>query len=208
MIKYRGKHLSREERIHRKRKRISTVLLIAVGLLLLWGLTLRDNTAEQQTPEVPPVPVAEEVEVEVVIVEHDPVREDIPMDAELQRLLYQACEETGVPYELALAVTWRETGFRNITGDNGDSAGYMQVQERWHEERMERYGVTDLMDPYSNFLIGCDYLAELLEKDRGIEWVLHSYNGGQSYANKMEKSGKVSQYVHDVLNYMNNMEEF
>ena len=153
-------------------------------------------------PTVAAVP-ASVAEAEAVSMERDPVREDIPLSAENQRLLWQACEETGVTYELALAVIWKETDFRNIKGDDGKSAGYMQVQPQWHGDRMEKYGVTDLMDPYSNFLVGCDYLAELAEKDRGIEWMLHAYNGGMSYANKLAKAGKVSQYARTVLTYIN-----
>ena len=147
-------------------------------------------------------------DVEAVPMERDPVRDDIPLDAETQLLLWQACEETGLTYELALAVIWKETNFRNVIGDGGDSYGYMQAQPRWHGDRMERLGVTDLMDPYSNFLVGCDYLAELAEKDRGIQWMLHAYNGGPAYANEMKQAGKVSQYAEDVLNYMNDLGGF
>ena len=140
--------------------------------------------------------------------EQTPVREDIPLDEETQLLLYEVCTEKGIPYELALAVINQETDFRNIIGDDGASTGYMQVQRRWHEDRMERLGVTDLGDPYGNFLVGCDYLAELLGKGRGTEWALMAYNGGPTYANEMAKAGKTSQYAKDVLNYMNNLEEF
>ena len=186
-----------------------SIVVWAVALIaaLLYGGTSVSEPSEQ--PEEPPMvvqvippPVAIGTEVEAAPMERDPVREDIPLDAEEQRLLWQACEETGITYELALAVIWKETNFRNIKGDGGDSYGYMQVQPRWHSERMDRYGVTDLMDPYGNFLVGCDYLAELAAKDRGIEWVLHGYNGGPSYANDMAKAGKTSQYAKDVLNYM------
>lgn len=165
------------------------------------------DDAPVTAPEAVVVTVAE---VEAVPMERAPVRGDVPLDAETQRLLWQACEETGIVYELALAVIWKETEFRNITGDDGASAGYMQVQQRWHMDRMERLGVTDLSDPYGNFLVGCDYLAELANRGRGIEWMLHAYNGGPSYANKMAKAGKVSQYAKDVLNYMKflTMEEF
>ena len=125
--------------------------------------------------------------------EFDPVRDDIPFDAELQRLLYQACGETGIRYELALAVIWQETDFRNIVGDGGESTGYMQVQEKWHRKRMERLGVSDLSDPCGNFLVGLDFLAELLEK-YDLSSALTAYNSG--------KPGN-SQYAKDVLNYMN-----
>lgn len=177
---------------------------MVAAALVLYDTGPVDTPVEQ--PENPvivqPIPEPEPV---VVVEEEafDPVREDIPLDAETQRLLWQACEETGIQYELALAVIWQETDFRNITGDSGASAGYMQIQRRWHEERMERLGVTDLTDSYGNFLVGCDYLAELIEKDCGLEWALHAYNGGPSYANKMAKAGKISQYVKNVLNYTN-----
>ena len=148
------------------------------------------------------------IEPETPVV-YDPVREDIPLDAETQKLLYQACDATGIQYELALSVIKKETDFRNIVGDSGNSIGYMQIQPRWHGERMERLGVSDLADPYGNFLVGCDYLAELMGKEYGLEWALHAYNGGPSYANKMAKAKKVSQYAEDVLNYMNKiMEDF
>lgn len=159
------------------------------------------------TEVVPVVYVAAEEPV-AASMERDPVRSDIPMSAKNQRLLWQACEETGVVYELALAVIWKETNFRNIKGDGGDSYGYMQVQKRYHKDRMERLGVTDLTDPYSNFLVGCDYLYELLAKDKGLEWALMAYNGGPSYANKMQAKGKVSSYARKVTGYFESLDSF
>lgn len=164
-------------------------------------------TPEEEAQAVPVEPMTLVVVEEPEVVAVDPVRDDIPLDADMQRLLYKACDETGVPYELALAVIKQETNFQNIAGDNGNSIGYMQVQPRWHNRRMERHGVTDLADPYGNFLVGCDYLAEMLGKGRGTEWALMAYNGGPTYANKMAKAGKVSQYATDVLNYMNDLEK-
>lgn len=223
-MKRRKRQLTREERAQRTLRIVYLlwIVFIIVVIIAKWDvkpheeaqtLPPENNTEVTQTiQEIAPVIEAvlgvtvvevEEVEAETVVaVEPDPVREDIPLDAEVQRLLYQACEETGVQYELALAVVWKETNFRNIYGDGGESAGYMQVQEKWHSDRMERLGVTDLTDPYSNFLVGCDYLSELSEKERGIEWTLHAYNGGPSYANKLAKAGIVSKYAKNVLNYM------
>ena len=42
---------------------------------------------------------------------------------------------------------------------------------------MKRLGVTDLMDPASNFRVGCDYLAELLER-YPLANALAFYNSG------------------------------
>lgn len=202
----RERSLTRAERDYRKRR---TVFLLCVAL---WGVcivatllsctpkSVGVETEEPVTAQVIPELVVEAEDgripgddVEAVSAEFDPVREDIPMDAELQRLLYQACGETGIRYELALAVIWKETDFRNIRGDGGDSIGYMQVQPRWHSKRMERLGVSDLSDPYGNFLVGCDFLFELLEKYELTD-ALTAYNSG--------RPGN-SQYAKDVLNYMN-----
>lgn len=119
-------------------------------------------------------------------------REDVPLDGDTQALLRAACEEAGIPYELALAVIRQETEFRNVVGDDGRSVGYMQVQERWHKDRMDRLGVTDLTDSYSNFRVGCDYLAELLGR-YPLEDALTAYNSG--------KPGE-STYASNVLAYM------
>lgn len=118
----------------------------------------------------------------------------ITLEYELQELLWTACEETGCPYELALAVIFHESAYRNVTGDNGNSVGYMQIQPRWHQERMGRLGVTDLSDPFSNFRVGCDLLAELIEKYGSVESALTCYNTG---------SPGTSGYADRVLAYMN-----
>ena len=198
-----------EERAHRRRRSIylTSLVLCSAVLVATYFVGKAEPLVEpleeeivviQTVPEAVFVPVEEEPEVKF-----SPVREDIPLDEETQLLLYQACDEAGIQYELALAVIWQETDFRNVAGDGGDSAGYMQVQEKWHKDRMKRLGVTNLSDPYSNFLVGCDYLAELIAKDKGLEWALMAYNGGPAYANKKAEEKSISQYAKSVLNYMN-----
>lgn len=202
----RDRQLTREEKTYRK-YRIIYLLCITLwaGFIssLLFSSVEKPVEAPQEVEVIQSIPEPEPVtenEVEAATMAFDPVRDDIPMDAEHQRLLYQACGETGIRYELALAVIWQETDFRNIHGDGGESAGYMQVQSRWHQKRMERLGVSDLTDPYSNFLVGLDFLAELLETHELTD-ALTKYNSG--------KTGD-SQYARDVLNYMNilTMEDF
>lgn len=131
----------------------------------------------------------ESEKIEQALVEQGYFRDDVPLSYEEQDFLHTACQESGVPYALALAVIERETGFRNVVGDDGASCGYMQVQERWHWDRMERLGVTDLMHPFGNFRVGCDYLAELLEKYPTQE-ALTAYNSG---------SPSYNQYSYDVM---------
>ena len=181
------------------------VMAWAVFLLTVAWLWLREEPAETQLPtlavelsEAVSEPItevaAEEPEADVVAVLPEPgwFREEIPLDREIQEALHEACLATGLREELALAVIRKETNYRNVMGDGGNSYGFMQVQPRWHGERMERLGVTDLMEPYQNFLTGCDYLMELTAK-YDLPVALTVYNSG--------KTG-VSDYAVTVMRYM------
>lgn len=228
-MQMRRRNLTREERA-RRNLRIA-YLIWAVFVIAVLVCEVFDTETAEPEPQPTPVPVVvsepsevvesielteEEVEtillederIEAALIEQGYYRDDIPLAYSEQDFLHTAADQFGIPYELALAVVWKETKFRNVTGDGGDSIGYMQIQPRWHSSRMERLGVSDLSDPYGNFLVGCDYLGEMLAKNRGTEWALMAYNGGATYANKMAKAGKVSQYAKDVLNYMNELGGF
>lgn len=187
------------------------------GSYILWAIAIVavvlcrgcvDGVPEPRTPApaaevvtVEPIPAqvltldVPATDVEAAEPESPFYREDIPLDYDTQGLLYAACGETGIRYELALAMIWRETTFRNVVGDGGESYGYMQVQPKWHSDRMAKLGVTDLMDPLGNFRVGCDYMAELLEKYELPE-ALTAYNTGSPGHN---------QYADDVIGYMEDL---
>ena len=126
--------------------------------------------------------------IEEALVAQGYFRNDVPLTYDEQDFLHTACQESGVPYALALAVIEKETGFRNVIGDDGASCGFMQVQERWQWARMERLGVTDLSDPFGNFRVGCDSLAELLDK-YPVDEALTAYNSGSPGTSSYSQSG-------------------
>ena len=193
------RRLTREERRARNRDvrmELATVLLafliVAAFAHLLSQVENKDEI--QPAAATAPMDVAEQEDyenekIEEALYASGYFREDVPLDGDTQALLHAACDESGIPYELALAVIEQETGFRNVTGDDGASCGYMQIQEKWHRDRMERLGVTDLMDPFGNFRVGCDFLAELLDQ-YSLEEALTAYNSG--------RPGK-SQYADSVI---------
>ncbi len=121
---------------------------------------------------------AEDPDPALEILTDNGYREEIPLPYNLQIALYKACQQTGCDYALALACIEQETDFQNVRGDSGAAYGYMQVHPRWHRDRMIKYGVTDLMDPMSNFLVGTDYLAECVEKRGYYQQALTVYNTG------------------------------
>lgn len=115
---------------------------------------------------------------------------DVPLDAELQLFIAQACERHHIDPAIIMAMIERESSYQaNVMGDGGNSFGLMQIQPRWHQGRMDKLGVTDLLDPYQNVTVGIDYLAELLERGKGLEWALMAYNAGPSGANSGIGSG-------------------
>lgn len=198
-----ARHLTREQRRRQTRQIMSLLAagcMIALTVLMLVAALTVEASADTENPveavteadRGQPVAILEEPQedyenekIEAALFESGYFRSDIPLDGETQAYLRAACEESGVTYELALAVIWKETGYRNVTGDGGDSVGYMQIQPQWHRKRMNRLGVDDLSDPYGNFRVGCDYLSELLWK-YDTEKALTAYNtgkpGSSSYA--------------------------
>lgn len=122
----------------------------------------------------------------------------VPMEEELQLHIANLCEEYHIKPELVLAVIGQESNYDAAAiGDSGRSFGLMQVQPRWHGDRMQQLGCTDLLDPYQNVIVGVDILAEKLEG--GLEWGLMAYNGGNQYADSMKARGEVSEYAESVI---------
>lgn len=125
---------------------------------------------------------------------------DVPLSEDLQDYIFRVCESYDIDPEIIIAVIWKESSYRaSVMGDNGKAYGLMQIQPRWHKDRMKRLGVDDLLDPYQNVLVGIDYLAELYHSKGSMKWALMAYNGGPDYATKMTKSGKISDYASTVL---------
>lgn len=130
--------------------------------------------------------------MEDIAVEQSYHSDDIPLTYEEQDCLLAACEEFNVPYALVLGLIEKETRFQDLVGDDGASTGYMQIQQKWHWDRMERLGVTDLLEPSGNFRVGCDFLAELYAKYNDWNMALTVYNMGHD-------PGYITDYAKDVI---------
>ena len=128
---------------------------------------------------------------------------DVPLSEDLQNHIFQLCEEKGIDPAIIVAMCFRESTYNaNCIGDNGNSYGLMQIQKRHHLERMERLGVTNLLDPYGNISVGVDFFAELLGKyDGNVLMALTAYNCGASgaYNNYFSKGVYANNYAKDVM---------
>lgn len=121
------------------------------------------------------------------------------MPVVVQVYTYIICQNYGVDYEMVFALIERESWCKwDEVGDNGDSIGYMQIQERWHKERMERLGVNDLTDPFGNVRVGVDYLAELYGKTGNWMDTLTAYNYGMKGAQEHLWSEGIHEYTYNM----------
>ncbi len=107
--------------------------------------------------------------------------------------------------ETIQAVCWVESRFQP-DAENGGCVGIMQVAPKWHKERMDRLGVTDLTDMRQNMLVAVDYLSELVEDEEDMEEALMRYHGESRIQERLD-SGEMSAYVESVLTLSAELEQ-
>lgn len=110
-------------------------------------------------------------------------------------------EELGQAYnicpELIQAIGWRESRFHPDV-ENGGCVGIMQVSPKWHKDRMDKLGVTDLTDTRQNMTVAVDYLADLVKDEEDMEEVLMRYHGESRIMERLD-AGEMSAYVEAIL---------
>ncbi len=160
-------------------------------------------TAEARpSPAAEPKPVAEETKP----VDKPPLY-DVPMSDELQGYLYEACEETGVPFELALALIGNESGYRPEVISKTNDYGLMQINTCNHEWLEEELGVEDFLDPEDNITAGLYILSGYFEKYEDPNMVLMAYNMGEYGAQQQwEKGVYQTEYSRRVIARIDELE--
>lgn len=194
-----------------------SILLVLVTILVLiciFGISRKSNATiplegvtrpveavnrDAETSQLPSIAEPEET-LGIIVNEEEIVYYNVPLSEDLQKHIFELCEESEIDPAIVISMIKAESNFdSSAIGDNGNSRGLMQIQSRWHEDRMDRLGCTDLLDPYQNITVGVDLLSELVAKGRGVEWALMAYNGGPKHANDNVKAGTVSKYVTKVM---------
>lgn len=165
-------------------------------------------TDTQQPPAITtqaPAMLTEDMEVDSPIEIHHYLA-SVSLDTETQDGIWALCGGDAERFAAVMAMANRESRFDvTASGDNGNSLGLLQIQPRWHQERMDRLGVTDLMDPIQNTKVALDYIDWLIdcldlgEKPFENHALYMAYNMGLSgYRN----SGySTSPYSREVMGY-------
>ena len=101
----------------------------------------------------------------------------------------ETAESYGISPKLVKAIIEVESGGNaNAVGDDGNSIGLMQIQPRYHAQRLK--DGESLLDPKVNVRVGCEILSEIMDKYGTLDEALTVYNAGhdtgdRSYANRV-----------------------
>ena len=148
------------------------------------------------------IPVTEEVEE--LKDEDGFVYYDIPLELDIQRHIFDECQLHEVPYELAMAVIYVETGgtYKTDLRSKTNDSGLFQINDV-HKQWLKESGITDLYNPYQNSSAGIWILKDALSKGDNIHTSLMVYNMGHGGAKKLWKKGIYnSKYSRKVVETM------
>ena len=113
---------------------------------------------------------------------------DIPLSAELQRYLYDACVENGVDYAFALGLAECESSFRTDVVSKTNDYGLFQINAI-NAEWLAELGYDDMLDPRDNIDAAMYILGDYIEKCGDIALAAMAYNLGETGAARSWESG-------------------
>lgn len=135
----------------------------------------------------------------LVPLEEQTAKKELTQEEQIDMYVEEICEDYNVDPYLVKSIIWYESRY-NPNVSNGNCVGLMQVSTYWHARRASELGVTDFYDPYSNILVGVDFLSDMLKKNGDPALVLMLYNMDHNTAYSWYEQGKISDYARSVLN--------
>ena len=169
-------------------KKLIIILLLSIGMATtsittaqpvdeLQGATAPEvctaGLIEQETYTAPATEEPEEVNSQVRYYE------EIPLSAELQEVLFDTCDEYGIPYEIALGLIQTESRFNPYVVSCSGCYGLCQLNPVYFPSGLS---------PADNIRYGIQYLARQINVYGNIPAGLTAYNAGhdtgdRTYAN-------------------------
>lgn len=195
------KSLREIERERRRRKRLAQrnrTLITAAALIALsaaWATTMSGERAEaevwqptvQPAIQAPAEAPAAQAEEAIAVTDRTPYF-DVPLDHELQDVVFDEAERWNVPAALILAIIDQETDYRTDVVSSTDDYGLMQINSINHDWLADELGITDFMDPAQSIRCGAFMIGRLVNKyDGDLHHALTAYNRGEGGARSYYK---------------------
>ena len=205
------------EVIMKWKRRIIFILMIV--LIVLTTSTVRTYEAYKLKKIESPTIVVEKTEDQTEFPQYN-----INLLPEVQKYIWERCNELEIPYELELSVLYAESGFdENAVNYNNTCRGMGQISRGTGERvanvlQIDNFWEENVFDAKHNANCSIYHLWEL--KQIGIErgysdednclFILGAYNRGiAGYDRYIKKYGKMETgYSDKVLNYKNQLEQY
>lgn len=176
--------------------------------------TLPEPEVERPVATIPPGDAVPIVDGRVMSDATPMLLSSVPLDKETQWAVYELCGDDNKLFCATMAIGYHESRFNaDAVGDDSLSIGWLQINEKWHRERMERLGVSDLTDPVQCAAVAIDYITELAEGFGSVDDhpIYVAYNAGPTQARELLQGGTTStDYSQKVLalynSYLTEME--
>ena len=127
-----------------------------------------------------------------------PPAQNLSKEEIIDKFVEKISKDYSIEPDLVKSIIYYESRYKVDASNNG-CVGLMQINTRWHKERARKLGVENFYDPYSNVLVGVDYLSELFIKYKEPSLVLMVYNMGDSKALECYKKGYITDFARLVL---------
>lgn len=147
-----------------------------------------------------------------------PPKYDIPIPDELQKHIWDLCEENKIAYELVLAVIFAESEYnieaKNVNKNGSKDRGLMQINSRFQNGHAENAGVEefDPYNPYQNIIVGVNILVTERDywRDKGCcDEDVYSYTLGSFHYGRegVRKYGLPVNYINKITKYKEFLED-
>ncbi|MBD5395003.1 MAG: transglycosylase SLT domain-containing protein [Lachnospiraceae bacterium] len=149
-------------------KKIIGIYIVSIILTLIFSSFIAAVVRAEEKNEISTIKFSEIV----------PPEDVITISEELGKQ-YNICPET------IQAICWKESRFQS-DAENVGCIGIMQVSPKWHQDRMDKLGVTDLKDIRQNMTVAVDYLSELV-RDEEDKMIFKAFSAVQDLRLYLEK---------------------
>lgn len=177
---------------------IAIITMIVYACTVIYSLTVVVSEIEQ--PVVHYYIPTLEVEEEKVKPETKKETKVLTEKEKIKNFIAEVSKLYNVDPYLIESMVYHESSYKPRL-KTGSCYGLMQINPKWHKDRMKRLGVTNLYDPYENILVGVDYINELIMQNQDTRLALMMYNMNHKTALENYKSGNISYYARSVIKF-------
>lgn len=128
------------------------------------------------------------------------VIDEQPLDSDLQKYIWDLCQEKSISFSLIMAQIGAECDFDSNKVSEVNATGLMQIRESCHNDLMNELGIKNISEDYNNVTIGVNLMSIYFNRFGEANLSLMAYNQGATNAKKLWNKGIYStEYTDEIL---------